>query len=57
MKPGRALIPVAFAAGMALIPSPDGLAQHAWYYFAIFCGVILGLILEPVPGAAVGWVG
>jgi L-tartrate/succinate antiporter len=42
---------------VALIPAPEGLAQHAWYYFAIFCGVILGLIVEPVPGAAVGWIG
>ncbi len=57
MKHGRALAPIALAAGISLIPSPDGLAQHAWYYFAIFSGVILGLILEPIPGAAVGWIG
>jgi L-tartrate/succinate antiporter len=57
VKPARALVPIALAAGIALIPSPEGLAPHAWHYFAIFCGVILGLILEPVPGAAVGWIG
>ncbi len=57
MKYGRILAPIALAAGVSLIPAPDGLALHAWYYFAIFSGVILGLILEPIPGAAVGWIG
>jgi L-tartrate/succinate antiporter len=57
VKYGRALAPIALAAGLSVIPAPDGLAQHAWFYFAIFAGVILGLILEPLPGAAVGWIG
>src|SRR5499427_1553451 len=38
-------------------PAPAGLAQHAWYYFAIFAGVIVALISEPLPGAAVGLIG
>ena len=54
---GKALAPIALAAVLALIPHPEGLPPHAWYYFAIFSAVILGLILEPVPGAAVGWIG
>jgi hypothetical protein len=33
---------------------PGGLAQHTRYYFAIFAGVIVGLMLEPIPGAAIG---
>jgi di/tricarboxylate transporter len=36
---------------------PEGLAQHAWYFFAIFAGVIVGLMLEPLPGAAIGLIG
>jgi hypothetical protein len=28
--------------------------EHTWYYFAIFAGVIVGLVLEAVPGTAVG---
>ena len=36
---------------------PPGLAQHAWYYFAIFSGVIAGLMLEPLPGGAIGLIG
>ena len=50
----RAIAPVAVAALLALLPAPDGLAQHAWYYFAIFAGVIAGLMLEPLPGSVVG---
>jgi L-tartrate/succinate antiporter len=53
----RALAPIAVAITIALLPAPDGLAQHAWYFFAIFAGVIAGLILEPLPGGAVGLIG
>jgi L-tartrate/succinate antiporter len=42
---------------VALIPAPAGLPQFAWYYFAIFAGVIVGLMLEPLPGAAIGLIG
>jgi L-tartrate/succinate antiporter len=55
--PWRALAPVAVAAAIALCPAPDGLPQHAWYYFAIFAGVIVGLMVEPLPGAAIGVIG
>jgi L-tartrate/succinate antiporter len=33
------------------------LPQHAWYYFAIFAAVIVGLMLEPLPGGAIGLIG
>ena len=49
--------PLALALLIALIPTPDGLAPHAWYYFAIFSGVVLALVLEPLPGALAGLVG
>ena len=55
--PWRALVPVATTAALALIPAPEGLPQHAWYFFAIFAGVVLGLMLEPVPGGAIGVIG
>jgi len=42
---------------IALIPAPAGLAQHAWYYFAIFAAVIVGLMFEPLPGGAIGLIG
>ncbi len=36
---------------------PEGLKIHTWYYFAMFIAVILGLILEPIPAAAIGMIG
>ena len=43
--------PVVVMIIIALIPAPAGLPQHAWYYFALFAGVIVGLMLEPLPGS------
>ena len=51
------LLPLLVGAAIALLPVPEGLPQHAWYYFAIFAAVITGLIVEPIPAAAVGLVG
>lgn len=45
------------AVAIALIPAPSGLAQHAWYFFAIFAGVIVALMFEPLPGGAIGFLG
>lgn len=42
---------------MAALPPPAGLAQHAWYYFAIFAGVIAALVTELLPNPAVGLIG
>jgi L-tartrate/succinate antiporter len=50
----KALAPLIVVGVIAIIPAPEGLPQHAWYYFAIFAGVIVGLMLEPIPGAAIG---
>jgi citrate:succinate antiporter/L-tartrate/succinate antiporter len=36
---------------------PTGLTQSAWWYFALFAAVIIGLILEPIPAAAIGLIG
>src|SRR5205807_7083169 len=53
----RVAIPLGVVVMIALIPSPLGLAPHAWYYFAIFSGVIAALVLEPLPNPAVGVIG
>ncbi len=55
--PWKAIIPVLVAVVIALLPVPEGLAPNAWYYFAIFAAVIVGLILEPMPAAAIGLIG
>jgi L-tartrate/succinate antiporter len=49
--------PLVVAIVVALIPAPTGLPQYAWYYFAIFVGVIVGLMFEPLPGGAIGLIG
>jgi L-tartrate/succinate antiporter len=55
--PWRALLPIAVAVALALVPAPEGLPQFAWYFFAIFAGVIVGLMVEPLPGGAIGLIG
>jgi L-tartrate/succinate antiporter len=49
--------PIVVAIVIAVIPPPEGLGQHAWWYFAIFAGVIVGLMFEPLPGGAIGLIG
>ena len=49
--------PIVVGIVIALIPAPAGLPQYAWYYFAIFAGVIVGLMFEPLPGGAIGLIG
>src|SRR5208282_5276435 len=53
----RAVLPVALAALLAMLPPPAGLPQHAWYFFALFAGVIAALVTEPLPNPAVGMIG
>ena len=53
----RVLIPIAVGAVVALLPAPTGLSPQAWYYFALFVTVIVGVVTEPIPPAAVGLCG
>lgn len=50
-------LPILVAVIVAMIPTPEGLAVNAQYFFAIFLGVIVALILEPIPAALVGLIG
>lgn len=47
-------IPVAVGLVICLLPTPPGLAPHAWRFFGLFAGVVAALVLEPVPPAATG---
>jgi len=53
----KAVVPIAVGALLLLLPVPEGLKPNAWYYFALFVAVIIALILEPIPAAAVGLIG
>jgi L-tartrate/succinate antiporter len=50
-------LPIIVAVLLLLVPTPAGLEPYAWHFFAIFVGVIVGLIFEPLPGAVIGLTG
>ncbi len=43
--------------GFLLFPAPAGLSINGWRYLGLFAGVIVALVLEPLPPAAVGLIG
>src|SRR5687767_724174 len=49
--------PALLGGAIALAPAPAGLSQGAWFYFALFVTVIVSIITEPIPAAAVGMAG
>lgn len=51
------MIPVFIAVFIALLPTPQGLQPHAWYYFATFVGIIVGIALESLPMGLIGLIG
>jgi L-tartrate/succinate antiporter len=52
-----AAAPLLVGAAMAVLPPPAGLPQYSWWYLSLFVTVIIGLITEPIPAAAVGFLG
>jgi L-tartrate/succinate antiporter len=52
----KALAPPAVVLVLLLLPAPEGLPPHAWRYLAIFAGLVVGLVLEPIPSAAIAFI-
>jgi L-tartrate/succinate antiporter len=52
-----AATPIVVGVAIALAPAPHGLPLNAWRYFALFAAVMVGIITEPIPAAALGLVG
>ncbi|RDU62883.1 DASS family sodium-coupled anion symporter [Helicobacter sp. MIT 14-3879] len=50
----KLLAPIVFALALYIIPTPEGLSNNTWLYLSIFIGLIIGLILEPIPPALIG---
>ncbi len=50
----KMLAPIVVALLVWLIGAPAGLTAGAWIYVSIFAGLVVGLILEPMPPAFVG---
>ncbi len=42
---------------IVVMPRPAGLSRQGWSYLGLFAGVIVALVLEPLPPAAVGMIG
>jgi L-tartrate/succinate antiporter len=53
----RAALPLAIGTAIALVPAPHSLEPNAWRYFALFAAVMVGIITEPIPAAALGLAG
>src|SRR5580693_966074 len=53
----RFLVPLIAWAVIVLIPHPAGISHNGWDYLGLFAGVIVALVLEPLPPAAVGLIG
>ena len=51
------ILPLALGFLLLLIPPPQDLSATAWHYFALFAAVVAALITEPLPGAAIGFIG
>jgi L-tartrate/succinate antiporter len=52
-----AVVPLVIGAAILLAPVPHGLSPNAWRYFALFAAVMVGLVTEPLPPAAIGLLG
>jgi L-tartrate/succinate antiporter len=53
----RWAVPVAVALVIVALPVPPGLTANAMRYFALFAAVVAALVVEPLPPAAVGFIG
>ncbi|WP_300153999.1 anion permease [Solidesulfovibrio sp.] len=53
----KAFLPIIVGAIIWFLPIPAGLTADAWHYFALFTAVIVALVLEPLPAAALGLIG
>ena len=49
--------PILVGLAIALAPAPHGLPLGTWRYFALFAAVLIGIITEPIPAAALGLAG
>lgn len=50
----KLLAPIIIAFLVYFIGAPKGLSNASWIYVSIFAGLIVGLILEPIPPALIG---
>ena len=56
-KAAGIIAPLVAGAVVWLTPVPAGLTTNAWRYFGLFAAVMVGVIAEPIPPAAIGLLG
>ncbi|WP_263081857.1 anion permease [Endozoicomonas sp. Mp262] len=57
IEPVKKILPLAVGVLVWLLPTPEGLTVQAWAYFALFIGVVVALVTEPIPAAVSGLIG
>lgn len=53
----KMMLPIVVLFALWFVPVPEGLTIKAWHFMSIFMAVVIGLIVEPVPAALVGFTG
>jgi len=52
----KSLAPLIVMGLVFILPAPEAMPPQAWRYFAVFLGMITGMILEPIPATAVSFI-
>ncbi|KAA6405956.1 anion permease [Candidatus Tokpelaia sp.] len=52
----KSLAPFIVMGLIFLLPAPEGMPPQAWRYFAVFLGMVTGMILEPIPATAISFI-
>jgi DASS family divalent anion:Na+ symporter len=53
----KLIVPVALGITVYLLPRPEVVDPKGWQLFGIFVGTIAGIVLKPLPMAAVALIG
>ena len=53
----KVLVPLLIGIVIAIVPPPAGLSPRAWHFFSLFSAVVVGLVVEPIPAAGIGFIG
>jgi DASS family divalent anion:Na+ symporter len=51
------LVVLGIPAVLLLVPPPDGVTLRAWQLLAVFAATMIGLVLQPIPGGAIVFLG
>jgi len=57
LNTGKLLLIIVAGLIISLLPVPAGLTRDAWIFFALFIGVMIGLVTEPMPAAYIALLG